>query len=308
MRYALAHSMNIPTVKFAELAGYSAVAELARDAGLSNTRATPAEALGSYEATPLDIATAYTTFSNGGVWMKHNGIREVRDQTGKTIWKYKPVSREILDPRVAYIVTSLMEEVMRSGTGASARTRGFLLPAAGKTGTSHDAWFAGFTTRLLCVVWVGFDDNSELPLQGYQAALPIWTEFMKRAHRYREYKNVSAFPAPDGIVTADVDPLSGKLSTPACPKSHAEVFIAGTQPLEYCPLHGGAGKTMIAGWDTPESEAPAASAGGDAAAAPAARPARRPQSPQQVEKAAPVQPAKPPKKQGFWDKFRAIFK
>lgn len=308
MRYALAHSMNIPAVKFAELAGYNAVAELARDAGLANTRATPAEALGSYEATPLDIATAYTTFSNGGVWMKHNGIREVRDQTGKVIWQYKPVSREILDPRVAYIVTNLLEEVMRSGTGASARTRGFLLPAAGKTGTSRDAWFAGYTTRLLCVVWVGFDDNSELPLQGYQAALPIWTEFMKRAHRYREYKNVSGFPAPDGIVTADVDPLSGKLATPACPKSHAEVFIAGTQPLEYCPLHGGAGKTMIAGWDTPESEAPAASDGGDVSTVPAVRPARRPQVPQQVEKTAPVQPAKPPKKQGFWDKFRAIFK
>jgi penicillin-binding protein 1B len=288
MRYALAHSMNIPAVKFAELAGYGAVAELARDAGLENTRGTPAEALGSYEATPLEIASAYTTFSNGGVWMQHNGIREVRDQTGKTIYNYKPVSREILDPRVAYIVTNLMEEVVRSGTGAGSRSRGFVLPAAGKTGTSHDAWFAGFTTRLLCVVWVGFDDNTELPLQGADAALPIWTEFMKRAHRYREYKNVSEFPAPDGIVTADVDPLSGKLATPACPSSHPEVFIAGTQPLEYCPLHGGAGKTMIAGWDTPDADSPAKAAGGDAQAVPAARQTRRPQAQQEVNKSAPA--------------------
>jgi penicillin-binding protein 1B len=308
MRQALAHSMNIPTVKFAEMAGYAGVAELARDAGLETTRGTPAEALGAYEATPLEIASAYTTFSNGGVWMKQSGIREVRDQTGKTIYNYKPVSREILDPRVAYIVTNLMEEVVRSGTGATARTRGFLLPAAGKTGTSRDAWFAGFTTRLLCVVWVGFDDNTELPLQGYQAALPIWTEFMKRAHQYREYKNVSEFPAPDGIVTASIDPLSGELATPSCPRSHAEVFIAGTQPLEYCQLHGGSGKTMIAGWDTPEGDSSAARSGGGAAAAPAARQARRPGGMQEVNKSAPVQPANPPQKRGFWDRIRAIFK
>lgn len=308
MRYALAHSMNIPTVKFAEMVGYGNVAELARDAGLENTRATPAEALGAYEATPLEIASAYTTFSNGGVWMKQNIVREVRDQTGKTIWNYKTVSREVLDPRVAYMVTNLMEEVVRSGTGSTSRTRGFLLPAAGKTGTSRDAWFAGYTTRLLCVVWVGFDDNTELPLQGYQAALPIWTEFMKRAHRYREYKNASEFPAPDGIVTADVDPLSGKLSTPACPKSHAEVFIAGTQPLEYCPLHGGSGKTMIADWGTPEGDSSGRRADGDPSAANAARHGRRTDAPQEVNKSASDKPAKPPQKRGFWDKIRAIFK
>jgi penicillin-binding protein 1B len=308
MRYALAHSMNIPTVKFAEMAGYENVAEIARDAGLENTKGTPAEALGSYEATPLEVASAYTIFSNSGMWMKQSSIREVRDQTGKTIWNYKPVSREVLDPRVAYMVTNLMEEVVRSGTGASARTRGFLLPAAGKTGTSRDAWFAGFTTRLLCVVWVGFDDNTELPLQGYQAALPIWTEFMKRAHRYREYKNVSEFPAPDGIVTANIDPLSGELATPSCPRSHAEVFIAGTQPLEYCQLHGGSGRTMIAGWDTPEGDSSTSRSGGDGAAAPAARQARRPNALQEANKSAPAQPAKPPQKRGFWDRIRAIFK
>jgi penicillin-binding protein 1B len=308
MRYALAHSMNIPTVKFAEMVGYENVAELARDAGLENTKGTPAEALGSYEATPLEVASAYTIFSNSGTWMKQSSIREVRDQTGKTIWNYKPVSREVLDPRVAYMVTNLMEEVVHSGTGATSRTRGFLLPAAGKTGTSRDAWFAGFTTRLLCVVWVGFDDNTELPLHGADAALPIWTEFMKRAHRYREYKNVSEFPAPDGIVTANIDPLSGQLATPSCPRSNAEVFIAGTQPLGYCPLHGGAGRTMIAGWDTPEGESSNSRSGGDGGAPPAARQARRPDAQQEVNKSAPVQPAKPPQKRGFWDRIRAIFK
>jgi penicillin-binding protein 1B len=257
----------------------------------------------------LEVASAYTTFSNGGVWMRQNGIREVRDQNGKIIWQYKPVSREILDPRVAYMVTNMMQEVLRSGTGASTRSRGFQLPAAGKTGTSHDAWFAGFTSRLLCVVWVGFDDNSELPLQGAQAALPIWTEFMKRAHSYHEYKNVSDFPAPDGIVTAEIDPLNGMLATPNCPKSRGEVFIAGTQPLEYCTLHGGSGKTTIAGWDTPDAESSGEHVEGATGAVPAAvRPARRADAPQEARKTAPAPPAKPQPKQGFWDKIKSIFK
>jgi penicillin-binding protein 1B len=305
LRDALAHSMNIPTVKFAEEVGYETVAELARDAGLENTRGTPAEALGAYEATPLQIASAYTTFSNGGTWVEQNAISEVRDQTGKLVWHHTAVTREVLDPRVAYMVTNLMEEVLRSGTGANARTRGFLLPAAGKTGTSRDAWFVGFTTRLLCAVWVGFDDNTEMPLEGAKAALPIWTEFMKRAHSYREYKNVAEFEAPDGVVSAEIDPLSGQLATSACPQRRAEVFIAGTQPTDYCRLHGGSGRTLIAGWDTPEPAEPAA----DKAAADPGRPkaARR----SEAQKAAPNPPApsaEPKQKKGFWDRIRAIFR
>ena len=85
-----------------------------------------------------------------------------------------------------------MQEVLRSGTGAGVRSRGFSLPAAGKTGTSHDAWFAGFTTKLLCVVWVGLDDYKDIKMEGAKAALPIWTEFMKRAHRHRAYRDVCA--------------------------------------------------------------------------------------------------------------------
>ena len=308
LRQALAHSMNIPTVKFAETVGYETVAELARAAGLTTTRGTPAEALGSYEATPLQMASAYTTFSNGGAWMQQNAISEVRDQTGKLVWHHTPVTREVLDPRVAYMVTSLMEEVLRSGTGAAARTRGFQLPAAGKTGTSHDAWFVGFTTRLLCAVWVGFDDNTEMPLEGAKAALPIWTEFMKRAHSYREYRNVAQFQAPDGIVTAEIDPLSGELATAACPQRRAEVFIAGTQPTDYCRLHGGNGRTLIAGWDTPETRE-AGTSGADRAASGTSRGrSARPNAAQKSAPAPPAAPAAPQQKKGFWGRIRAIFK
>jgi len=308
LREALAHSMNIPTVKFAETVGYETVAELARDAGLTTTRGTPAEALGSYEATPLQMASAYTTFSNGGAWMEQNAINEVRDQTGKLVWHYIPVTREVLDPRVAYMVTSLMEEVLRSGTGAAARTRGFLLPAAGKTGTSHDAWFVGFTTRLLCAVWVGFDDNTEMPLEGAKAALPIWTEFMKRAHSFREYRNVAQFQAPDGVVTAEIDPLSGQLATAACPQRRAEVFIAGTQPTDYCRLHGGNGRALIAGWDTLETQEGGTSGADRSASGTARGRSARPNAAQKSAPVPPAAPAAPQPKKGFWSRIRAIFK
>ena len=104
-----------------------------------------------------------------------------------------------------------------------------------------------------CVVWVGFDDNRELDLEGAHSAAPIWAEFMKRALDYREYKDTKPFVAPDGIVTIDIDPLSGMPATAACPKVRSEVYIAGTQPVGLCPLHGGRqGITNIAGWDTEE--------------------------------------------------------
>jgi penicillin-binding protein 1B len=118
-----------------------------------------------------------------------------------------------------------MEEVLRTGTGASVRTRGFLMPAAGKTGTSHDGWFAGFTSNLLCVVWVGFDDYKELGLEGAKSALPIWTAFMKKAAH-----NGKEFPIPGGIESSKICNRSGKLAGTYCTDTRDEVFIAGTQP------------------------------------------------------------------------------
>jgi penicillin-binding protein 1B len=131
-----------------------------------------------------------------------------------------------------------MQEVLRSGTGAAARSLGFTLPAAGKTGTSRDGWFAGFTTELLCVVWVGFDDNRELNLDGARSALPVWTEFMKRAAKMREYRDAKAFQAPQGVVTANICADSGQRAGDDCPDKRYEVFISGTQPATECELHG----------------------------------------------------------------------
>ena len=272
VREALTKSLNIPTVKIAERVGYGNVLALARSAGLNiDAPPTPAIALGSVGVTPIDVSGAYTIFANQGVWVKPNYIEEIRDQRGSTIFRDKPVRKMVLDPRVSYLVTNILEDVLRTGTGAGVRARGFTLPAAGKTGSSHDAWFAGFTSKLLCIVWVGFDDYRDVKLEGAKAALPIWTEFMKRAHQHPQYRNVTPFEAPEGIVSADIDPESGQLATSACPTYRPEVFIAGTQPVELCHLHGGGG-TQVASWDTP------AQSGTAAPLVPTARPSVQPGS------------------------------
>jgi penicillin-binding protein 1B len=306
LREALAHSMNIPAVKVAEMVGYDKVAETARKVGLNlDIKPTPAIALGAYEVMPLEIAGAYTVFPNGGVLKKPSFISSIRNQEGRSVFQSQPQEVQAIDPRVAYLTTNVLEEVLRSGTGAGVRGRGFVLPAAGKTGTSRDGWFAGFTSKLICVVWVGFDDNRDFKLEGARSALPIWTEFMKRAHQHREYRNVHEFDAPEGVVTADIDAETGLLATPNCPKVRSEVFIAGTQPIEACRLHGG-GRTQIAGWEPTEApsadKAPIVAA--DTKAPP--RPALRsiPITPASVP---PAETAKKPSK-GFFGRLRDIFR
>lgn len=310
LRLALTRSLNVATVKVAQMVGFDAVEELARRAGMNlNIRATPAIALGAYEVTPLEIAGAYTIFANQGVYARPHWIALVRDSQGDVLYAQQPAGRPVLDPRVNFLMVNLMEDVLRSGTGAGVRTRGFLMPAAGKTGTSHDGWFAGFTSRLLCVVWVGFDDNRELNLEGAHSALPIWTEFMKRAAQFREYRNVREFEPPDGILTVEIDPMTGQLATSACPNHRSEVFISGTQPTETCRLHEG-GAMRVASWEAPAGPA-IIQRPSDATAAPP-RIAKTPAS-SRVAAARPAdaapQPQQPkPEKRGFFRRLLSVFK
>ncbi|MFB3826386.1 MAG: PBP1A family penicillin-binding protein [Bryobacteraceae bacterium] len=310
IRQALAKSMNVATVKVAEMIGYDRVVDVARRAGLNyQINPTPAVALGAYDVTPFEMAGAYTVFANGGVYVAPTFITVVRSQSGQAIYQAKPERREALDPRVAYLMTNLMEEVMRSGTAAGVRGRGFTVPAAGKTGTSRDGWFAGYTSRLLAIVWVGFDDNRELDLEGAHSALPIWTDFMKRALQYRPYRNVEPFQAPDGIVTVQIDPASGYPATPNCPQTRAEVYVAGTQPQGACPLHGGRNAvTNVAGWETtppqPLPEPPALAAPARAEAPSLARQGAPPPPP--VAQAEPKQEQKP--KKSFFRRIWGVFK
>lgn len=256
LRQALYKSLNIATVKVADMAGYDKVAEMGRRVGLGEAiQATPAIALGAYEVTPLAIAGAYTALANGGMKMNPYFIRNVRDSVGRHLVRQKPEGEQVIDPRVAYVVTHMLEDVIRRGTAVRVRGMGFTEPAAGKTGTDDDGWFAGYTSNLLCVVWVGFDDNTDLKIEGSKSALPIWTEFMKRAHEMREYRNPGPFEPVDGIVTVAIDPDTQQLATYACADRRTEVFIAGSEPSQYCRLHGGGGRqtllaTNVAGWDS----------------------------------------------------------
>ena len=237
LRRALAMSRNAATVKVAETAGYDRIAALWKHVSAGTPpKAYPSIALGVFEATPFDIAAAYTIFPNGGV---RQGLRSLLRITRGT------ADVPVKDPRTlgvaradtTYLVTNMMRSVLSEGTGAAVRASGFALDAAGKTGTTNDlrdAWFVGFTPELLTVVWVGLDENQPLGLSGAQAALPIWTSFMTRAlagHGDRQ------FEVPNNITFVDIDRDTGLLATPYCPRVIHESFLSGTAPTAECELH-----------------------------------------------------------------------
>jgi penicillin-binding protein 1B len=234
-RYALAMSLNNATVQLAQEVGYDKVADLAKAAGITSVKPTPAMALGAYDATPLEMAAAYTVFANAGTRVSPVLLNSVRNSEGDVVAELKPERRDVLDPRVAYVMTDMMQSVINNGLGFSAvRGRGFQAPAAGKTGSSHDGWFAGYTSNLLCVVWVGFDDYSDLHLSGAQTAAPIWTEFMKSASALAQYANMQPFAQPTGVVDVQLDKATNLLATPACPETYTAAFIIGTEPTTTC--------------------------------------------------------------------------
>ena len=233
-RYALAMSLNNATVRVAQGVGFGAVANLAKSAGIASVRATPAAALGSYDASPLEMSGAYTVFSDAGVRQSPMLLKSVRDAHGSVLNDFHNESKDVLDPRVSFVMTTMMQAVIDSGTGYPVRARGFTAPAAGKTGTSHDAWFAGYTSNLLCIVWVGNDDYTDIKLAGGTTAAPIWAEFMKRAQKIPRYSDMKGFSAPSGVVDVQIDKVTNRLSTPACPQYFSVAFIAGTEPKQTC--------------------------------------------------------------------------
>jgi len=238
-RYALAMSLNNATVKLAEEVGYDKVAELAKAAGITSVKATPAMALGAYDATPVDMASAYTVFANGGMRLSPLLVKSVRNAVGDVVLDSKTDTHQVVDPRIAYVMTDMMQGVLNFGTAYEVRQRGFNLPAAGKTGTSHDGWFAGYTSNLLCIVWVGYDDYSDIGLSGAQTAAPIWAEFMKKATSLPQYSDAKPFSQPTGVVDVQLDKLTNRLATPSCPDDYTAAFIAGTEPNETCEQTAG---------------------------------------------------------------------
>jgi penicillin-binding protein 1B len=238
-RKALASSLNVATVKVAERVGYEAVTKLWTETlGMgSRIRPYPSVALGSFETTPLELAGAYNVLANGGVKVLPTTAVRVLDEQGRPVPSEAPGEpHRVVHEEAAFLVTDMLRSVIIEGTGHPVRELGFFVDAAGKTGTTNgakDAWFAGYTPELLCVIWVGYDDNTPLDRPASEVALPIWVEFMKQALAGTD--PASFEPPRTGLVRRNIDRYSGLLATADCPPRW-EVFIAGTEPTRYCPL------------------------------------------------------------------------
>lgn len=230
LRDALVHSLNVVTVDVAMEVTIGRVMNLAAKAGLPKpAHAYPAMALGTSEATPLQVASAYSAFATLGTRTTPIAINRITTGTGVTIAAPTPQKNEVFHPDVAYVMTSFMKDVVNRGTAAPLRARGFKANVAGKTGTSRDGWFAGYTPNLVCVVWVGFDDGSQLGLTGANSALPIWSDFMQVAlAQHPEWQGDWAMPA--GIEQIAINPKTGAPAAPDDPDKRIELFINGTAP------------------------------------------------------------------------------
>lgn len=255
VRQALAKSDNAAAVRLFRDVGPANVVQWAHAVGIeSPLEPNESLALGAYEVTPLELADAYATFASGGVFAPARLVTKILGRGGSEVpLPERPPERRAMSPAEAYLITSLMQSVVREGTGRRARALG--RPVAGKTGTTNDAkdaWFAGFSTDLVTVVWVGYDDA--LPLgpgeSGSHTALPAWIDFMKAAH---EGKPVTEFSRPEGIVTARIDPETGLLALPSEPDAVVEEFLDGTAPTELSPVDAGAEPGADAG-AAPEDE------------------------------------------------------
>jgi len=230
LRDGLVHSLNVVTVEVAMEVTIGRVMNLAAKAGLPKPpRAYPAMALGTSEATPLQIASAYTAFANLGSRTTPIAINRITTGDGVTIAAPTTQKSEVLRPEVAYVMTSFMKDVVNRGTASKVRARGLKSVLAGKTGTSRDGWFAGYTPNLVCAVWVGFDDGSQLGLTGANSALPIWSDFMSVAlAEHPEWEG--DWEKPTGVEEIEINPRTGKPTVPEDTEKRTEYFINGTGP------------------------------------------------------------------------------
>jgi penicillin-binding protein 1B len=180
---------------------------------------------------------AFSAIANQGVRTVPRPIKLVIDQHGEALAQHGVEMEQVVPPADAYMLTHLLEGVLDRGTGRAARERGFTFPAAGKTGTTNDygdAWFVGYTPDLVTVVWVGFDQRQPLGLSGAQAALPIWTNFMKQVTAGQPR---AEFIPPPGVTVVPIDPQTNLRATAQCPVVIDEAFYNGEEPQASCSRH-----------------------------------------------------------------------
>ena len=228
MRDGLINSLNVVTVEVASQTGLARTANIASDFGLPRPEPFPALALGTTEVTPLQMAAAYATFANGGRRIEPHVVRKTTDFDS---------APQVIQPSTAFIVTDMLQGVIDHGTAIRARDLLKTTAVAGKTGTSRDGWFVGYTPNLVCAVWVGFDDNEQLGLTGSEAALPIWIDFMKAAVDLRPELGAKSFAQPNDVNVVEVDPDTDQLATGVCPQHERVAILAAQAPSTECYRH-----------------------------------------------------------------------
>jgi penicillin-binding protein 1A len=257
LRTGLRTSSNRAAVRLLQQIGINRTVQYARSLGVGDVPAVPSLALGSGEVTLQSMTAAYAAFANHGLVPKPVLIRRVEDRDGRVLYEATDRPSRAISDTTAFLMSTMMADVINAGTGARARQLGFILPAAGKTGTTnefHDAWFVGFTPTLVAGVWVGFDQPRTILPNGFAAdvAVPMWAAFMKTATKGDAPDWLAP---PSGVATAVVCRLSGKLATEFCrdavsinpdgspsskPMSYTEYFARGTEPTDSCDVHTGA--------------------------------------------------------------------
>jgi membrane carboxypeptidase/penicillin-binding protein len=237
VRDALERSLNVPAARIGQAVGIGKVVEMARRLGIeSDLPSVPSLALGTAEVSPLEIATVYATFANGGLRPTPRSFIGLLDDrgVGQEQWPLAG-SRRVLDAGTAYLTTSLLEGVVDPGTGVGIRARGLRGPIAGKTGTTddeYDLWFVGFTPEIVAVVWVGYDEPRPIGVPSSRGALPIWADFLSEVTG-SQVRGIFAKPA--GVERVEIDPISGARAMAGCRERREELFLSGTAPEKTCP-------------------------------------------------------------------------
>ena len=296
VRDALRLSSNRAAIQVMDRIGVDRVVRLARAFGLDRLPAVPSLALGAGEVTLASLTSAYAAFANGGFVRKPTLVRHVDYGDGEGLMTSEDAPTRAISETTAFLMSDMLADVINAGTGAQARTLGFRLPAAGKTGTTNnfnDAWFIGYTPNLVTGVWIGYDMPRTILRNGFAAtvAVPMWAKFMTEATRGDK---PDWFRVPDTVVAAEICPDSGRLATTSCTTHRRHYFVTGTEPLDYCDVHQPSLLKKIFGLATvkPAEPEPVPAA----AAAEAAK-----ETPKEEDKKKEAEA--PAKKRGFWSRI-----
>jgi 1A family penicillin-binding protein len=322
LRTGLRTSSNRAAVRLLQEVGIGKTVQYAKTMGIGDVPPVPSLALGSGEVTLQTMTAAYAAFANHGLVPQPILIRRVEDQDGRVLYQAQESSTRAVSDVTAFLMTTMLADVVNAGTGNRARALGFKLPAAGKTGTTNDfkdAWFIGYTPKLATGVWVGFDEPRTILPNGFAAdvAVPMWANFMKAATRDDKPEWLTP---PQGVTTATVCRISGLVATQGCEDVeveardghlerrsmvYTEYFAQGTQPTTYCDLHPTRGlMTKVAGLFGAEQDKPAPPHVDDPVVAPVPEATSGSSATVRVESA----PEAPKKKRGFWSRLFGIGK